>query len=143
MHLQQAITKEKNKNGGKGSNNNKSNANTVPFVTNSFKRMTPAIKIFLSLSGKKVASVKPIDGCCKDFSTYIAENMEKGADVVPLFRDGEDSIEILENKRLPILKILDLIDSSVTIKEKAQHTAKEKSYENIYNREINLFTKRQ
>ena len=76
-------------------------------------------------------------------STYIAANMENGADIVPLFRDGEDLIVILEKKRLPILKILDPIKSSATIKEKALHAAKNKSYENIYNREINLFTTRQ
>ena len=64
--------------------------------------------------------------------------MENGADIVPLFRDGEDPIEILEKKRLPILKILDPIDKSATSKEKAQHAAKGKSYENIYEREINI-----
>ena len=97
--------KGKNKYGGKGSNNNKNTTNTVPSVTDSFEAMTPAIKIFLSLPGEKVASTKPIDGFRKDFSTYIAANMENGADIVPLFRDSEDPIEILEKKRLPILKI--------------------------------------
>ena len=134
--------KGNNKHGGKG-NNNKNNANTVPSVTDSFKGMTSSIKIFLSLPGEKIASSKLIDGFRKEFLTYIAANMENGADIVPIFRDGEDPIEILEKKRLPILKILDPINSSATIKEKEENAAKEKSYESIYEREINLFTKRQ
>ena len=116
--------KGKNKNGGKGPNNNKNKANTVPSVNDSFEEMMPAINIALSLPGEKVASAKPIDGFRKDFSTYIAANMENGVDIVPLFRDSKDPIEILEKKRLPILKILDPIKSSATIKEKAQHVAK-------------------
>ena len=112
-------------------------------MNDSFEGMTPSIKIVLSLTGEKVASAKPIDVFRKDFSTYIAANMENGADIVPLFRDGEDLIVILEKKRLPILKILDPIKSSATIKEKALHAAKNKIYENIYDREINLFTTRQ
>ena len=111
-------------------------------MTNSFEGMTPAIKKILSLPGEKVASAKPIDGFRKDFSTYIAANMENGADIVPFFRDVEDPIEILEKKRLSILKILDPIDSSAMIKEKAQHAAKEKSCKKIYEREVNIFTKR-
>ena len=97
--------KGKNKNGGKGSNNNKNITNNVPSMTDSFKEMMPVIKIFLSLPGEKVASAEPIDGFHKDFLTCIAANMENGADIVPLFRYGEDPIEILEKKRLPILKI--------------------------------------
>ena len=63
-------------------------------------------------------------------------------DIVPFFRDGEDMIEILEKKRLPVLKMLDPIDSSALNKEKAQRAAEEKSYDNIYEQEINLFAKR-
>ena len=70
----------------------------------------------------------------------IAANMENRADVVPPFRDGEDPIEVLEKKRLPVLKILNPTDSAAVTKEKSQHAAKEKSYENIYEQGINLFT---
>ena len=123
--------KGRNRNSGKPSNGVKSTLSTVPSVTKSFEGMTPAINIVLLLPGEKVASVKPIDGFCKDFSTYVAANMENGVDVVPIFRDGEDPVEISEKKIFPVLKILDPIDSSASTKEKAQHAAKEKSYENI------------
>ena len=53
--------------------------------------------------------------------------MENGAEIVSLFRDGDDPIKVLEKKRLPILKILDPNDLAVTVKEKSQHTAKEKA----------------
>ena len=88
-------------------------------MTNSFEGITLVIKIVLSLTGEKIVSTKPINGFCKDLLTYIAAKMENGADIVPLFRDGEDLIENLKKKRLLILKILDPIYSSARIKEKA------------------------
>ena len=78
--------------------------------------MTPSIKIFLSLPGEKVASTKLINDFRKDFSTYIAPDMKNGADIVILFRDDVDPIDISEKKRLPILKILDPINPDAKTK---------------------------
>ena len=90
--------KGRNKYGGKSSNGVNCISSTVPLVAKSFEGMTPAIIIVLLLPGEKVTLAKPINGFRNDFLTYTAANEENGADNVPLFRDGEDPIEIFEKK---------------------------------------------
>ena len=82
--------KGKNNNSGKPSNSVKNTVSTVPSLTESFEGMTPVIKIILQLLGEKLA--------LQEFLTYIPANTDNGADIVSLFRDGEDPIEILEKK---------------------------------------------
>ena len=67
--------------------------------------MPPAIKLVLALPGEKVTLAKLINGFCKDFLAYLAANMETGINIVPLFRDVEDPVDVLEKKMVPFLKI--------------------------------------
>ena len=105
--------------------------------------MTPKIKLVLALPGEKVTISKPIDAFRKDFFTYIAATMENGIYIAPLLRYDLDPEVALEVKRFPVLKMLAPIDSSASSQEQSRHAAKERSYENIYDRKINLYSKRQ
>ena len=115
----------------------------IPSVAKSYEGMTPKTKLVLALLGGKVTLAKPINESCKDFSTYTAATMENGIDIVPLLRDVLYPEVALEAKRFPVLNMLAPIDSSASSQYQAQHAAKENSYDNIYDREINLYSKRQ
>jgi len=114
---------------------------SVPSISEGYEGMTPAIKVVLNLPGKNVTLAKLIEGFRKDSLIYVAANVENGLDIVPLFRDGNDPLETLEKKMFPVLKRKEPINSSASNLLKMIHAAKEKRYQNIYDQEINMFSK--
>ena len=68
----------------------------------------------------------------KDFYTYLAVSTENGIDIVPLVRDGKDSVQALEDKRFPDLKTYDTIDLSATDRKISFARQKKKGYKDIY-----------
>ena len=72
---------------------------------------------------------------------YMAVNVKNSLDIVPLFRDIKDPVQALEDKRFPVLKILEPINSLASDSEKTRQN--KKSYKNIYENEIKIFMKRQ
>ena len=57
-------------------------SSSIPSVAESYKRMTTAIKVVLTLPGKKVKNGKTMEGFKKDFSTYLVVNMDNRIDIL-------------------------------------------------------------
>ena len=63
-------------------------------LVESYERITPVIRVVLTLSGENVMLGKLMEGF-RFFLAYVTENMENGLDIVPFFRHGNAPIEAL------------------------------------------------
>lgn len=77
-------------------NSTRNTLNSIPLVIESYEGMKPVIKVVLTLPGESIKNRKIMEGFKIYFSTYLVANMDNMIDIVPLFRDGKDPVNLNE-----------------------------------------------